>query len=390
MSKPSGVLLGIDIFKEGCDRILGKRNVALVTGSSVVDSSGCPVFQAVKTAAGNRLSAVWSLQHGFFIDKQDNMVLSDSFYWDRLGCRVHSLYGKTRLPRAEMLEGIDALLIDVFDVGTRVYTFLNHLVMIMEFLSGKGVDVIVLDRPNPLNGQVLEGNVLVGSYSSIVGAVPVPMRHGLTPGEYLSFALTHLGIQLNLEVVKLENWRRRDPFSGIWTYPSPNLPSYRTARVYPGAVMLEGTNISEGRGTTRPFEMLGSPFLNNQNLITALNRLKPDGVSFVPVFFKPEFSKYSGQVCQGILVNPGSPDAFHGFQVFYEIIRLIKQAHPGQFRWKKPPYEFEYRRLPIDMITGSDFIRQSLEDDLPFSRIKPEIDSQILAYSEQVGDFLLY
>ena len=384
------MVLGIDVFREECDRILGTRNVVLISGGSLVDGSGSPVFQTVKTRAGKRFKSIWSLQHGFFTDKQDNMILSDSFYWDRMECEVHSLYGSSCLPGEELLMGVDALVIDVFDVGVRVYTFLNHLVLIMRHLSGRGIDFIVLDRPNPLNGRSLEGNVLEEQYLSIVGAVPVPMRHGLTSGEYLSFALTAHGIQLNLEVVKLRNWNRRNQHEGIWTYPSPNMPSLATARVYPGAVMLEGTNISEGRGTTRPFELLGSPFLENQDLIDYLRRLGLQGVSFVPVFFKPEFSKYSGQVCQGILVVPETTESFPSFQIYYEIIRSIRQRYPGEFQWRTPPYEFEYERLPIDMITGSDFIRKSLEGNVPYKQIQPDIDCQIQSYRDQIDDFLLY
>jgi uncharacterized protein YbbC (DUF1343 family) len=160
--------------------------------------------------------------------------------------------------------------------------------------------------------------------------------------------------------------------------------------VYPGAVLLEGTNISEGRGTTRPFELVGAPFLDNLRLINYLNSLHMKGVSFVPVFFKPEFSKFAGQVCKGILVVPEGLQSFRGFEIFYEILRLIRQEYPRQFQWKTPPYEFEYERLPIDMISGSDFLRLALESNLPFSQIKPDIDRQIIGFKNQVHDFLLY
>ncbi|MCK4835658.1 MAG: DUF1343 domain-containing protein [Candidatus Aminicenantes bacterium] len=390
MSDKSRLLLGIDVFKNDFDLVLKKRNIALITGSSVVDSSCVPVYQTVKKKAGKRFISIWSLQHGFFIDRQDNMILSDSFYWNQLDCEVHSLYGKNRLPEEELLKDIDALVIDIFDLGTRVYTYLNHMVLIMKHLSGRGIDFIVLDRPNPLNGIMLEGNVLSEGYESIVGTIPVPMRHGLTAGEYLSFALTFYDLQLNLEVGKLKNWNRKNYFKGIWIYPSPNMPSHRTAMVYPGAVMLEGTNISEGRGTTRPFEFVGSPFLDHQKLIKGLKFLELKGVSFIPIFFKPEFSKYSGKVCQGILVVPDAVDEFNSFRVYYEIIRLIKLHHPDQFQWRKPPYEFENERPPIDMICGSDFIRKSLEKNLSYSEIKPDIDSQIQMYKEHIDHFLLY
>lgn len=382
--------LGIDVFKENSEKILKNRNIVLITGSSNIDSDGIPGCQVIKKSAGNRLKAIWSLQHGFFVDKQDNMILSDSFYWKELDIEIKSLYGKKLLPEPEWLKGVDALLIDVFDIGTRVYTFVNHVSMIMKFLSGKNIDIIVLDRPNPLNGMDCEGNVMKEEYFSIVGQIPVPMRHSLTAGEFLSYGMNYYGLDLQLEIIMNKNWKREALFKGTWTYPSPNMPGFNTALVYPGAVMLEGTNLSEGRGTTRPFELIGAPFIDNRQLVKELQQLNLNGVIFVPVYFKPEFSKFAGEICRGILVHPENPEKFQGFHVYYEIIRLVARHYPGQFEWKQPPYEFEYERLPIDMICGSDFTRTSIEKNLAFDAIKPIIDAEIQKYKESVVDYLLY
>lgn len=389
MNSP-GPVPGIDIFSDQAATVLKNRKIALVTSSSNVDTSGRPVYLQVMKMAGQRLKAIWSLQHGFFVDQQDNMILSRSFFWEEMGCKVLSLYGNECLPAPDSLKDIDALLVDVFDVGTRVYTFLNHVVMIMKHLSGRAIDLIVLDRPNPLNGIDHEGNILDEDHFSLVGMLPVPMRHGLTAGEFLSMALTYYDIDMNLEIVKVQKWQRQEYFKGIWSYPSPNMPSLNTALVYPGAVIFEATNLSEGRGTTRPFEFVGSPFLDSPKLIDALNALKLTGAIFVPVFFKPEFSKYSGQVCQGIQVIPQNRIEFKGFQVYYEILRLIVDRYPRQFSWNPPPYEFEYQRLPIDMICGTDFIRKSLEANMTFEAIKADIDSGIRDYRDQAANFLLY
>jgi uncharacterized protein YbbC (DUF1343 family) len=382
--------LGIDVFKENSEKILKKRNIVLITGSSNIDSGDIPVYQVVKKGAGKQLKAIWSLQHGFFVDKQDNMVLSDSFHWKEFDIEIKSLYGKKLLPEPEWLKGVEALLIDVFDIGTRVYTFVNHVSMIMKFLSGKNIDIIVLDRPNPLNGMDCEGNVMKEEYFSIVGQIPVPMRHSLTAGEFLSYGMNYYGLDLQLEVIMNKNWKREAFFKGTWTYPSPNMPGFKTALVYPGAVMLEGTNISEGRGTTRPFELIGAPFIDNRQLIKELQQLNLNSVIFVPVYFKPEFSKFAGEICRGILVHPENPEEFQGFHVYYEIIHLVARHYPGRFQWKQPPYEFEYERLPIDMICGSDFIRTSIEKNLAFDAIKPAIDAEIRKYKESVVDYLLY
>jgi uncharacterized protein YbbC (DUF1343 family) len=316
---------GIDVLQENSQKILKGRNIVLVTGSSNVDAAGVPVYRVLKQVAGQSLKAIWSLQHGFFIDKQDNMILSDSFYWPEMGLEIRSLYGERLLPAEEWLVGIDALVIDVFDVGTRVYTFVNHVLKILKALSGRDIAVIVLDRPNPLNGMDAEGHVLEPAYFSIVGQIPVPMRHTLTVGEFLSYGLSYYDIHLSLEVVLVKKWHRENFFSGMWTYPSPNMPSLSTAIVYPGAVMVEGTTISEGRGTTRPFEMVGAPFVDHQQLAKEMRQLYPSGVTFIPVFFKPEFSKYAGQVCKGILVqvSPHYYGEFRSFQVYYDLLRWL-------------------------------------------------------------------
>jgi uncharacterized protein YbbC (DUF1343 family) len=381
------ILNGIDALPQAFKKIIGNRCLALVTGSAAVDAGGRPVFEVVRQLAGKRLRAIWSLQHGFFVDKQDNMVLSPSHAWPELALSVRSLYGECLLPEEDWLDGIETLVIDVFDVGTRVYTFVNHLVMILRWLSGRNIEVIVLDRPNPLNGWQAEGSVCRPDYFSIVGQLPVPMRHSLSVGEYLSYALSYYNLDLQLTVVKVRNWKQKDFFSGIWTYPSPNMPSLAAALVYPGAVLLEGTNLSEGRGTTRPFEFAGSPFLDH---CAELEQLQLPGVLFIPVFFKPEFSKFAGQVCRGLLVQVQDRLLFRSFAVYYELIRLVKRFHPDSFRWQIPPYEFEFDRLPIDMICGSDLIRKSIEKNIPFAGIRDGIEREIAVYAESVRPFRLY
>lgn len=384
------ILNGIDVLPREFEKIVGDRSLALVTGSATVNSSGNPVYQVVRRLAGKGLRAIWSLQHGFFVDKQDNMILSQSQAWPELALPIRSLYGQRLLPEEDWLNDVDVLVIDVFDVGTRVYTFVNHLVLLLRWLSGRHIDVIVLDRPNPLNGCQMEGPVCRPDYFSIVGALPVPMRHSLSVGEYLSYALSYYSLDLQLTVVKARNWPRQDFFAGFWTYPSPNMPSLAAALVYPGAVLLEGTNMSEGRGTTRPFEFVGSPFLDHFRICAELQRLRLRGASFIPVFFKPEFSKFAGLLCRGLLIQVQDRFAFRSFAVYYELIRLVRQFHPEQFSWQAPPYEFEFDRLPIDMICASDLIRKSIEQNIPFAGIQDDIDRELAAYAESIRPFRLY
>ncbi|MBN2399780.1 MAG: DUF1343 domain-containing protein [Candidatus Aminicenantes bacterium] len=384
------IITGIDALPKIFKKISGNKSLVLASGSANVDAGGLPVYQVVRQLAGKNLRAIWSLQHGFFVDKQDNMILSPSQAWPELNVDIRSLYGRSLLPEESWLEGIDALVVDIFDVGTRVYTFVNHLVLLMRWLSGRGIEVIVLDRPNPLNGCQTEGPLCRREYFGIVGALPVPMRHALSVGEYLSYALSYYSLDVQLTVVKARNWRRRDFFTGIWTYPSPNMPSLAAALVYPGAVLLEGTNLSEGRGTTRPFEFVGSPFLDHFRLCAELTNLQLPGASFIPVFFKPEFSKFAGQVCRGLLIRVVDRLSFRSFAVYYELIRLASQWHPDDFRWQSPPYEFEFDRLPIDMICGSDVIRKAIEKNLVFSAIRADIEHELSAYGESIRPFLLY
>ncbi|MBN2346034.1 MAG: DUF1343 domain-containing protein [Candidatus Aminicenantes bacterium] len=384
------ILNGIDVLPRFYRKMVGDRGIALVGGGNAVDAAGRPVHAQVKRLAGRNLKAIWSLQHGFFVDRQDNMVTSPSFFWREGGLWVRSLYGEHLLPMEEWLDGISALLVDPFDVGARVYTFLNHLVMLLRWLSGRGIEVIVLDRPNPLNGRDLEGNVARPDHFSIVAQLPVPMRHGLSAGEYLSFALSRYGLDVPLAVVQARGWKRATQVPGSWTLPSPNMPGFATALVYPGAVLLEGTNLSEGRGTTRPFELAGAPYVDARRLADRLQQLKLPGARFVPMFFKPEFSKHAGRVCRGVLVQVLDRRSFRSFAAYYELIRQAARLHPGEFRWRKPPYEFEYRRRPIDMICASPEIREALEAGTPFAAIRDRIDRQIAAFAEEVGPFLLY
>jgi len=383
-------LNGIDVLPRVYGRIAGRRNLALVTGSANTDAAGRPSYDVVQRLGGARLKAIWSLQHGFFVDRQDNMILSPSFFWRARGVEVRSLYGEKLLPDEEWLRGIDLVLVDPFDVGTRVYTFVNHLAMLLRWLAGRGVEVAVLDRPNPLNGRDLEGSVARPDHFSIVAQLPVPMRHGLSAGEFLAYALSYHGLDLPLTVVKAQGWSRKQYFPGHWTLPSPNMPALATALVYPGAVLLEGTNLSEGRGTTRPFELAGAPFIDPFRWVNELRRLKLPGARFVPMFFKPEFSKHAGRVCGGVLVQVTEREKFRSFRTYYELIRLAARLHPEAFHWQPPPYEFEYLRPPVDMICGSDLVRKAIDKNIAFTGIRDDIEREIHDYASAVRPFLLY
>ena len=302
-----------------------------------------------------RLVSLFGPQHGFHGQTQDNMVEWQSFEHPELHVPVYSLYGQHREPTADMLEGLDLLLIDLQDIGSRPYTFIWTIYLCLRACERAGVHVIVLDRPNPINGVTTEGPVLDRGYQSFVGMYPLPVRHGRTAGELAAEFRDHDFPECRLTVLPMRGWERAMWFddTGLsWVMPSPNMPTLDTATVYPGMCLLEGTNLSEGRGTTRPFEIFGGPFVKPGRLCRQLNALHLPGVFFRPLHFQPTFQKFAGEVCGGAQLHVINRDVFRPFQTGTEVIKRIRELYPGRFQWKQPPYEYEWKRLPIEVLIG--------------------------------------
>jgi uncharacterized protein YbbC (DUF1343 family) len=281
-----------------------------------------------------------------------------------LGIPVYSLYGDVRRPTEEMLDGIDILVVDLQEAGCRVYTFITTLFYCLEEASRLGKKVVVLDRPNPVGG-LMEGHVLREEMTSFVGVWPIPLRHGLTLGELarLFNAVARLGA--DLEVVPLRRWRRKMLFADTglpWVPPSPNLPTPDSALVYPGQVLLEGTNLSEGRGTTRPFEIFGAPWIDPAVLGRALDRCRLPGVVFRETRFLPTHQKWKGKVCGGLQVHVTDSGAFRAYRTTLAVLRETLRLWSAGFAWKKPPYEYERRRLPFDILSGDTRVRKALQE----------------------------
>ena len=308
-----------------------------------------------------QVHALFGPQHGYLGQTQDNMVEWRSYEHPRLGIPVYSLYGEQREPTPAMLEDLDALLIDLQDVGARYYTFIWTMFLCLRACEKNGVQVIVLDRPNPINGITTEGPLLDPAYRSFVGLHPVPVRHGRTIGELAGLFREEAFPKCSLTVLPMKGWDRAMWFdqTGLpWVMPSPNMPTLETATVYPGMCLLEGTNISEGRGTTRPFELFGAPFINAEALTRELNHLGLPGVHFRENWFQPTFHKFAGEICGGAQLHVVDRDRFMPYQSAIEIIRTIRRMYHDSFMWKQPPYEYEYERLPIEVLLGgpvSDF-----------------------------------
>lgn len=316
---------------------------------------------AVDAAFKGQLKALFAPQHGFFAEKQDNMIESAHLTDPKLNIPVYSLYGEVRKPKPAILDDIDVLLVDLPDVGTRVYTFIYTMAYCMQAAKENGKQIIVLDRPNPIGGLLTEGNILDLEFKSFVGLYPIPMRHGLTIAELALFFNDICGIGCDLKVVPMKGWTRdmQFPATGLpWVIPSPNMPTYATALVYPGQVLLEGANLSEARGTTLPFEQWGAPYLDPD----ALEVRNIPGCVLREVVFEPTSGKWAGNSCKGFQIHVTDADDFKPYLTTLKLLQQVIKTCGDDFQWKQPPYEYEFEKLPIDIIFGDKNLRRHLEN----------------------------
>ncbi len=339
------------------------------------------------------LRALFSPQHGFFAEKQDNMIESADMTDPVLGIPVFSLYGVTRIPQPEMFDDIDVLLVDLQDAGTRVYTFVYTLSYCMETARDCGKKVLVLDRPNPVGGQAVEGNLLDPACSSFVGRFPIPMRHGLTIAELACLFNTCFAIGCDLTVVSMTGWQRRMMFTDTglpWVAPSPNLPTPASAMVYPGQVLWEGTNVSEGRGTTQPFELFGAPFFDRPRLISEFHQAPIDGAVLRPAAFEPTSNKWQGRLCTGFQIHVTDPQRYAPYAATLRLLQAVIRHHPHEFGWRPPPYEYESEKLPIDLLIGDPSIRQRLENLEPIESIEASWHARLEDFKARSREIQLY
>lgn len=304
-----------------------------------------------------------------------------------------SLYSHTRQPSPEMLKDIDVLLVDLQDVGTRVYTYTTTIGLCMEVAAQVGTKVVVLDRPNPINGVQVEGNVLSADFRSFVGRYPVPMRHGLTVGEFARYIAQHCNVRCDLEVVPMENWKRTELFSATrlpWVFPSPNMPTWETSLLYPGMVFLEGTNVSEGRGTTLPFHLFGAPFVDQERMLHVLDRFPLEGVILRPITFEPVFDKWCGEICHGFQIHVTDMQKFRPYRFGLALLQAFLQVHGDAFQWLPPPYEYEYEKLPIEIILGDAAVREALEGGVDLEELEMRWKAELDRFLALRENCLLY
>ena len=374
------------------DRLRGLR-VGLVANPASVNARFEHTADRLLARRDCSLEAIFGPQHGFHADLQDNMIETPHAHDARRRVPVYSLYSETREPTAAMLSGLDVLVVDLQDIGTRVYTFIYTMAHCLRAAGRLDLPVIVCDRPNPIGGVGVEGPMLEPGYESFVGLFPIPMRHGMTIGELARLFNARFGLGATLEVVRVEGWRREmywDDTGLPWVMPSPNMPTLDTAIVYPGAVLFEGTQLSEGRGTTRPFEIMGAPWLDADRLAAALNAYELPGARFRPVNFEPTFHKHAKQVCGGCQLHVTHRASFRPVLAGVAWMRECHAAAPGRFAWRQPPYEYEYEKMPIDILAGSGDLRREIESGADPRAIADAWERPVEEFLEIRADYLHY
>lgn len=380
---------GLEVLLSDPKRFLKGRRAGLVCHPASVLPNLTHAVAALHGAV--RLAALFGPQHGIRGETQANMIEWEGYRDAATGLPVHSLYGETREPTAAMLEGLKVLIVDLQDVGARPYTYASTLALCMKAAAAMGIEVLVLDRPNPLGGEAVDGPMLEEGFRSFVGLYPVPMRHGLTMGELARLFREAFGLDCPLTVIPMEGWRRKMDFEATglpWVLPSPNMPTPDTAFVYPGMILLEATTLSEGRGTTRPFEIWGAPGLDGLEAAARLNALGIQGVRFRGLSFQPTFDKHAGKPCGGVQLHVTDRRTFPA--VLTGVAALQEAGRQGMLAWLPPPYEYERVKLPIDILAGSGELRRQIEAGIPLNDIAATWTKPLAAFRKLRKKILLY
>lgn len=387
------VTLGLErLLEERLDLLRGAR-VGLVCNQASVDHHLEHAADLLYRHPDVNLTALFGPQHGIRGDVQDNMIETAHAVDGATGLPIHSLYSETRSPTEAMLRDVDLLVFDMQDVGCRIYTFAYTMANCMKEASRFGKRMIVCDRPNPITGAKVSGNVLEPEHESFVGQFPIPTRHGMTLGELALMFNQHFGIGCDLEVVRMTGWAREywhDETDAPWVMPSPNIPTLETATVFPGTVHFEGTQLSEGRGTTRPFELVGAPYVVPEQYARELNSLGLPGVFFRSCVFRPTFQKHGGISCGGVQVHITNRDQFEPVVAGVAMVKAAYNLWTEDFRWKEPPYEYVYDRNPFDVIAGTTSLRESIQQGSSVEAIQQEWQPSLGDFRKLREGYLLY
>lgn len=379
------------LFSSG---VLRGRTVGIVANPASVDAKIAHIVDTWMSSRDVTVGAVFGPQHGFRSDVQDNMI--ETPHAELNGARrvpLYSLYSETREPSADMLTGLDALVIDLQDIGARIYTYIYTMANCLRAAARHGVEVFVCDRPNPIGGVGVAGPTLARGFESFVGQFPIPMRHGMTIGELARLFNEHFALGATLTVIEMDGWSRSmyaDETGLPWVMPSPNIPTLDSAIVFPGTVLFEGTTASEGRGTTRPFELVGAPWVQAERFARDMNARALPGVHFRPVVFEPTFHKHAKTACGGCQIHVLDRARFEPVVTGVALIDAVRAAAPDQFEWRQPPYEYEHDKQPIDVLAGSPALREAIDLGARAEDIAREWEAGVAAFKTLRARFLLY
>jgi len=387
------VLQGIDVLRRDGARPIRGKKIGVVCNQASIAKDGVHLLDmliGMTKEAGFSIGAAFGPQHGIWGHTQDNMIEWEGYKDPRTGLQFYSLYGEHREPTPKMLDGLEALVFDIPEVGARYYTFIWTLALCMKACKPLGIPILVLDRVNPINADTVEGTVLDPNFTSFVGLYPLPLRTGMTMGEIARYLQKRYFPKTVIEIVKIEGWDRRQYFDEtdcLWAMPSPNMPSVETAVVYPGMCLIEGTRLSEGRGTTRPFETFGAPllyggapFIDGWKLADRLNALRLGGVYFRPVQFEPTFQKHKEVSCEGCFIHVLDRSKFESVLTTVALLQEIIREWGDKFEWLPPPYEYETIKMPIDILFGNSWTREAIIKLEPLDRIRDRFRSECEAF----------
>lgn len=391
--KKRKISLGIEVLLSGRVDLLRGARVGLICNQASVDHGLRHSADLCRAQDDFTLTTLFGPQHGVRGEVQDNMIETPHSIDAETGLPVYSLYSETREPTEAMLKDIDTFVFDMQDVGCRIYTFIYTLANCMRAAQKYGKRVVVCDRPNPIGGEKVAGNVLEPEFASFVGQFPIPTRHGMTVCELAKMFREHWGIECELDLILMDGWTRDlwfDETDASWVLPSPNIPTLDSATVFPGTVHIEGTQMSEGRGTTRPFEFVGAPYIDAAKYRHELDSYDFAGVYFRACSFQPTFQKHVGRACGGVQIHVTDREIFEPVSAGVAAVKIAYDLYPEHFLWKEPPYEYVFNQNPFDVIAGTDTLRGALERGESLDTIINSWKQERSAFIIERDKYLLY
>jgi len=387
------VATGLDQFEGKYWRRCKGQSLGLLSNQASIDHNLKNAKDVISALLPGHLRVLFGPQHGFRGEDQDNMVETEDYFDPDLHIPVFSLYGNKTGKLSDILDTIDLLIIDLQDVGTRVYTFISTMLSCLREVAKAGKRVLILDRPNPLGGIIVEGNLLRPEFYSLIGPFALPMRHGMTIGELAHLFNDLFKVGCDITVLPLKGWHRHMLWKDTrlrWIMPSPNMPLFETALVYPGQVIWEGTNVSEGRGTCRPFEIFGAPFINPSKIKKGLALKDIEGCYLQEYYFRPTFNKWKAKLCGGFMIHVINPKIYRPYRTSLALLRITLETYRDKFTWKQPPYEYEFNKLPIDLIFGDSSIRLALEAGKKIEQLLKSYSKELESFLESRKPYLAY